>query len=58
MLWFVLNTDGLLYNLGEHEDYEAANTEAEIKMLDPIWLIDEFEAGAWVRFIQEELNKQ
>ena len=54
--WFVLNSDGLIYKLKEqHIDWESANNEAE-STLDPIWLIDEYEAKNWAEFIMEELK--
>lgn len=50
-LWFALNEDGLLYNLGDHGDYEAANDTAEDLGLNVIWLFDEREAKNMASFI-------
>ena len=57
MIYFALNPDGLLYNLGDHGDWEAASeTESNLK-IDAIWIIDEFEAQNWASFIQEQIKE-
>jgi hypothetical protein len=56
MIYFALNPDGLLYNLGDHGDFEAANDTADNMHLDAIWLLDEFEAQNWAEFIISEIK--
>ena len=53
-LWFALNEDGLLYNLGDHGDYDAAMDTADSLGLDAVWLFDEQDARYLVNFIQDE----
>lgn len=53
MIYFALNPDGLLYNLGDHKDWESADEAAR----DPVWIIDEHEALNWASFIQEQTKK-
>ena len=55
MIYFALNNDGLLYNLGDHGDFEAANCTAQDMQLDPVWLINEFDAQSMVDFITQQL---
>ena len=57
MIYFALSPDGLLCNLGDHGDWEAANESSEDLMLEPIWLVDEFEAQNWATFIQEQIKE-
>lgn len=57
MIYFALNNDGLLYNLGDHGDWEAADETAHDMMLEPIWMIDEHEALNWASFIQEQIKE-
>jgi len=57
MIYFVLNTDGLLYNLGDHGDWEAADETAHDMMLDPIWTLNEHEAQNWADFIQRSIKE-
>ena len=57
MIYFALSPDGLLCNLGDHGDWEAASeTESNLK-IDAIWIIDEFEAQNWATFIQEQIKE-
>ena len=56
MIYFALNNDGLLYNLGDHGDYEAADCTAQDMQLDAIWLIGENEARSMANFINEQLT--
>ena len=57
MIYFALNPDGLLCNLGDHGDWEAANETANDLKIDAIWLLDEFEAQNWASFIQEQIRE-
>lgn len=53
-LWFALDNDGTLYNLGDHGDYDAAMDTADSLGLDAVWLFDEQDARYLVNFIQDE----
>jgi len=57
MIYFALNRDGLLYNLGDHGDWEGADCTAQDMQLDNIWLFNENEAKSWIEFISESLNQ-
>ena len=57
VLYFALNAnDGLLYNLGKHEDFNSASALADEKKLDAIWLVDVNEAKQWADFINDQLR--
>lgn len=56
MIYFALNSDGLMYNLGDHGDYEAATDTAENLKLEVIWLFCEDEAKNITNFIQLEIE--
>ena len=56
MIYFALNPDGLLCNLGDHGDWEAADETARNLRIDAIWLLDENEALNWASFIQEQIK--
>jgi hypothetical protein len=56
MIYFALNEDGLIYNLGDHGDWVSADSTATDMMINPIWTIDENEARNWAQFITEQLN--
>lgn len=57
VLYFALNsTDGLLYNLGKHQDFNSAVELSDEKKLDAIWLVDVNEAKRWADFINEQLK--
>jgi hypothetical protein len=56
MVYFALNNDGLLYNLGDHGDFDSADCTAEDMQLNAIWLIDEHDARSMAQFITEQLN--
>jgi hypothetical protein len=45
--YFCLASDGLLYNLGDHGDCEAAEDTAQSIGLDVIWLFGELTAHSW-----------
>ena len=57
MIFFALNNDGLIYNLGDHGDFEAADATANDLKIDAIWLLDEFEAQNWASFIQGQIKE-
>ena len=57
MIYFALNSDGLIYNLGDHGDWESADETAHDMMLEPIWMIDEYEAVNWADFIQTSIKE-
>ena len=55
MIYFALNKDGLLYNLGDHGDFESADCTASDMKLDAVWLINEFDAQSMVDFLTHQL---
>ena len=55
--YWALNEDGLLYYLGQHENYEKADIEAEETGLSVIWLIDQETANSWRNTITENLKE-
>lgn len=56
MIYFALNDDGLLYNLGDHGDWEAAEDTAQSIGIDPVWLFDEDTAQSYAGFIGDQLT--
>lgn len=58
MLYFALNNDGLMCNLGDHGDHEAAQATADDLRIDVIWLFSEDEAINAANFIQHEIENQ
>ncbi len=58
MKYFALNEDGLLYDLGDHGDWEAANYTAEDMKLNAIWLFDADTAENWAGFINDSLAER
>jgi hypothetical protein len=58
MIYFALNNDGLMCNLGDHGDHEAAQATADDLRIDVIWLFDENEAANAASFIQHEIENQ
>ena len=56
MIYFALNHDGLLYNLGDHGDWESADDTAINMKLEPAYLVDENEALNWAEFILTEIK--
>ena len=57
MIYFALNPDGLLCNLGDHGDWEAAEETARDLRIDPIWTLNEDEALNWAEFILTEIKQ-
>ena len=45
--YYCLATDGLLYALGNHGDYEAADDTARSLGLDVVWLFGEDSRDSW-----------
>ena len=58
MIYFALNNDGLMCNLGDHGDHEAAQATADDLKIDVIWLFSEDEAINAANFIQHEIENQ
>ena len=46
-MFFCLSSDGELYILGNHGDWEAAEATATDLGLDPIWVFGEQSAKQW-----------
>lgn len=57
-VYFCLASDGLLYNLGDHGDYEAAEDTARRIGLEVIWMIGEDEAASWRDFLNHQIGAQ
>jgi hypothetical protein len=57
MIYFALNNDGLLYDLGDHGDWECAEDTANNMKLDPLWVFDETVAKSWVEFINDRISE-
>ena len=58
MIYFALNNDGLMCNLGDHGDHEAAQATADDLRIDVIWLFSKDEAINAANFIQHEIEDQ
>jgi hypothetical protein len=56
MIYFALNNDGLMCNLGDHGDHEAAQATADDLRIEVIWLFSEDEARSAASFIQHEIE--
>jgi hypothetical protein len=54
--YFCLATDGLLYNLGNHGDYEAAEDTATGLRLDVVWMFGESTAHSWLDTLKQHLK--
>lgn len=55
--WFALDAGaGLVYSLGDCEDFEAAEQVAEEKGIQAVWIADADTARQWMRCIQERLD--
>lgn len=53
--YYCLADDGELWILGEHRDFEAAETTAVIVMgLNPIWILDSRTADRWRATLTKE----
>ena len=48
MMYFALGSDGLVYELGDHGDFDAADeTASSIDDLETVWIADEESALQW-----------
>lgn len=61
MKWFALANDGLIYNLCDCGDFEAAEESAEDlfsfdEPLGAVWIIDEDGARQWMDILQYHLK--
>ena len=55
-VYFCIATDGLLYNLGDHGDYEAAEDTATSLGLDVVWMLGESTAHSWFDTLTHHLQ--
>ena len=55
-LYFCLASDGLIYNLGDHGDFEAAEDTAQNLGLDVIWMFGESTAQSWRDTLTQHLE--
>jgi len=55
--YFCLASDGLLYNLGDHGDCEAAEDTARSLGLDVIWMFGEETAHSWRDTLNHHLQE-
>jgi hypothetical protein len=55
-VYFCIATDGLLYNLGDHGDYEAAEDTATSLGLDVVWMLGESTAHSWLATLTHHLQ--
>jgi hypothetical protein len=56
-IYFCVASDGLLYNLGDHGDYEAADATAQSLGLDVIWMLGESTAHSWRDTLTQHLGE-
>ena len=56
-IYFCLDSDGLIHNLGSHGDYETADGVAESLGIDVIWLFGEDTAKNWVDTISHHMKE-
>ena len=47
MIYFALNDEGNIFNLGDCGDYEAANSVVEDMDLNVVWIFDQEDAENW-----------
>ena len=52
MLYFSINNDSLIYNLGDHENWLCAEEYALDNNVDSVMIINEKQAKQWVSFIE------
>lgn len=53
MVYFALNADGLLYDLGDHGDAIAAECTADDMKLNALFIFDEDQAHSIANFLRE-----
>lgn len=56
MIYFAITEDGDIHNLGDHEDYDAADCTAQDMQMNAHYIADEHQAASWANFILAELN--
>ena len=49
MIYYGLDMDGRLYNLGDHRSLEAANADAAAKGRQLVWIIPDDMKHHWVK---------
>jgi hypothetical protein len=55
--YFCLAFDGLIYNLGDHGDYEAAEDTAKSLGLEVVWMFGEDTARNWMDTLSRHLQE-
>ena len=56
-IYFCLASDGLIYNLGDHGDYEAAEDTAKSLGLEVVWMFGEDTARNWMDTLSRHLQE-
>jgi len=54
--YFCLASDGLLYSLGNHGDFESAEDTAKSLGLDVVWMFGEDTAQSWQYHLNQSLK--
>jgi len=57
MIYFCLGGDGAMYNLGQHDNWESAEMQAESDLLDPVWTFNQDQAGEWSTFFNRIIKE-
>ena len=55
MIYFALNADGRLFNLGHCKDFEHTQKIAENFGIEPIWIFNQETAKEYAYFIGSEI---
>lgn len=55
--YWALGEDGLLYYIGQYENYEEADIGAESMKVKAIWLVDQETANSWHDTLTETLKE-
>lgn len=55
--YWALGEDGLLYHIGQYENYEEADIGAENMKVKAIWLVDQETANSWRDTLTETLKE-
>ena len=56
MIYFALNADGRLFNLGNCKDFDATQEICDNFGIDPIWVFNKETAKEYATFINQELT--